>query len=74
MSPVAKAAHGEDAGRCNFLGHIPCQCAEDEEKKKVRAKLKKIERTNEDTVGNNSSAFNPERAHVAWSVANQLTN
>lgn len=42
MSPVAKAAHGEDSGRCNFLGHIPCQCAEDEEKKKVRAKLKKL--------------------------------
>lgn len=32
------------ADRCNFLRCIPCQCAEDEEKKKVRAaKAKKLE-------------------------------
>lgn len=35
MSPAAKPAHVGAAGRCNFLRCTPCQCAEDEEKKKV---------------------------------------
>lgn len=44
MSPAAKPAHVGAAGRCNFLRCIPCQCAEDEEKKEVSAaKAKKLE-------------------------------
>lgn len=44
MSPAAKPTRVGAAGRCNFLRCIPCQCAEDEEEKKVRAaKAKKVE-------------------------------